>query len=760
MADEEMASSSDSESERENGEDELAAVEVALAANPDSYEAHEQYVAALRKAGHLDRLRAAREAMNALFPIPGRMWREWARDEANLLDGSDISPVVELYERGLREYLDVPLWLDYLEFVEDRDPGVSQCTPQGLQKMRELYERAITASGIHATEGSAIWEAYREFEQAVLLTMAEYTDGDKEKEKQAGRVESLFHRQLAVPLSNHASTLNDYIEWEREQGKTIGSLEDKFAGVDANVLAAYKKAESGWLECKVFENSLSGKPADAELLQNYLIYIDFEQKKSKSDPARVQVLFERAVTAFPVSGDLWLKYTGYLDQKLKVAVVCKNVYARAVRNCPWVGELWRKYLLTLERFNSSDEEMSEVFEQSMKRGFQTPSEYLDVFLTRVDGLRRQMASVERLREVFQRAADLLANYFPDFVDRSLRLQGYWARMEVRLAKDISAARSIWERLVKSSGWMTEVWQGYINMELGLENINEVRALYRKCYSRKLEGNGSKVICEAWLQFEREFGTLEDFEKASLKAGQRLEEIQSIEAVQDTKEFKEPKMKHERGNQESSAQAAKRKRPKDVKEEKKRQKVAPKRELGKLHSEAKMATNEGDRDASEREKPNEQGQPPDGRGEAATQFKKNRVFTDELTAFVSNIDLELTEKELKEFFTPCGGLKGVRLLRDRNTRRSRGLAYIDFENEENLAAAISKNRTKLGARKVSVARSKPKPKQEDVSGGSEKVERDKIKPLGWQGSALKSDEALNSNEEFRKTLLKSKEKVVT
>lgn len=50
-----------------------------------------------------------------------------------------------------------------------------------------------------------------------------------------------------------------------------------------------------------------------DVLQNYL---NFEQ--SSGDPARVQILYERAIAEFPVSRDLWLDYTRYLDKTLKV----------------------------------------------------------------------------------------------------------------------------------------------------------------------------------------------------------------------------------------------------------------------------------------------------------------------------------------------------------------------------------------------------------------------------------------------------------
>lgn len=65
----------------------------------------------------------------------------------------------------------VPLWCDYLNFVQERDQLVSQCAPDGIQKMRNLFERALTAAGLHVVEGSKIWEAYREYEQAILLML-------------------------------------------------------------------------------------------------------------------------------------------------------------------------------------------------------------------------------------------------------------------------------------------------------------------------------------------------------------------------------------------------------------------------------------------------------------------------------------------------------------------------------------------------------------------------------------------------------------
>lgn len=107
-------------------------------------------------------------------------------------------------------------------------------------------------------------------------------------------------------------------------------------------------------------------------------------EQSSGDPGRVQLLYERAITDFPVSSDLWLDYTRYLDKTLKVypsifyftssvAAICilidsplqvgnvvRDVYSRATKNCPWVGKLWVRSLLSLEHGRVSEEEISTV----------------------------------------------------------------------------------------------------------------------------------------------------------------------------------------------------------------------------------------------------------------------------------------------------------------------------------------------------------------------------------------------------------------
>ncbi|KAG6480103.1 hypothetical protein ZIOFF_063581 [Zingiber officinale] len=337
----------------------------------------------------------------------------------------------------------------------------------------------------------------------------------------------------------------------------------------------------------------------------YANYIKFEE--SSGDPVRIQILYERAVSRFPVSSDLWLGYTSYLDQNLKVPTILRSVYSRATRNCTWVGELWVHYLLSLERMHATEKELSDcqvlvllfvlsknprlrrrmrqrkkmrrwrvlftsllageksqsldairtilppllvdvAFLAVRKEGVVKPlvtklsGRYLDLFLTRVDGLRRRMSLAEAkkdgldytiIRETLQRATEYLS---PDCLstDELLCLHSYWARLEVSLGKDIGAACGVWENLLKKRGTMLEVWQSYITMELELGQINEARSIYRRCYTKRFSGTGSEDICYSWLRFERENGTLEDYDTAQKKVAPRLKELKAFRAQQEAK----------------------------------------------------------------------------------------------------------------------------------------------------------------------------------------------------------------------------------
>ncbi|KAM7481993.1 hypothetical protein LguiB_006576 [Lonicera macranthoides] len=723
--DNDTGSESDSDSDDEAQDNlQLQTLETELSSNPANYDAHVQYIRALRKQGDIEKLRQAREAMNELFPLTPAMWQEWAKDEASLTSGPDAFPTIEkLYERGVLDYLSVPLWCDYVSFVKEHDPLVRGCSPEGTSKVRNLFERALTAAGLHVAEGSKTWEAYREFEQAILQTIDE--SDIEAREKQVQRIRNIFHRQLSVPLKDLSTTLLTYKAWEAVQGSTLDINSSSLDGIPSHVVSSYQKALEMLNARAQLEEQISRRDvSDSERLQHFMTYLKFEQ--SSGDPARVQILYERAVTEFPISSDLWLDYTHYLDKTLKVARILKDVYYRATRNCPWVGQLWVQYLLSLERGHASEEEISAVFERSLLCTFTSLDEYLDIFLTRVDGLRRKMAGQVDgaldygvIRETFQRASDYLSSQLKN-TDSLLRMHSYWARLESHMGNNLVAARGVWESLLKISGSMLEAWQGYIAMEIEKGHLTEARSLYKRCYSKRFSGTGSEDICHSWIHFEREFGTLEDFDHAVQKVTPRLEELQLFKLQQETKYNSSAT-----DQKEIAVKKNVREKRKPVSEITSEQSPAKRlKDSAKNLKEVDGKHNDHVKNSGET---NIKAQPSKAESEDDKKTKDSRPekpqYNDQCTAFIENLDMQQWEHDLRKFFSDVGGVTSIRILNDKYTKKSRGLAYVDFSDDEHLAKALAKNKQQLLGKRVSIARSNPRQsKGKGAAGHSTPAER--------------------------------------
>ncbi|EPS71935.1 hypothetical protein M569_02822, partial [Genlisea aurea] len=757
----------------------VEALEASLHGNPFDYDSHVQYIKLLRKQGDVEKLTLARESMSSVFPLSPEMWLEWAKDEVTIRPRGEVLVAVEkLYERGVADYLSVSLWCDYLNFIQEYDPSVRDCSSAGISKARNLFERALTAGGLHIPEGHKIWDLYREFEQAIFLDILE--KDPQAQEKQRLRIRNLFHRQLSVPLAEIEATYQVYKVWEVEDGGLAdgnGSSNDVFPG--------YQKALK-MLNARIdFEEKISKEDSDSEKLLAFLAYLKFEH--SFGDPARLQILYERAIEKFPVSADLWAEYTLYLDKTFKTARIVRETYYRATRNCYWVGELWVRYLLSLERSRCSEEELSSVFERALACTSSSFDEYLNIVLTRVDGLRRRIStsvqtedgiSYTLIRDILQRASDYLAPHLKNS-ESFLHLQSYWSRLEIKLGKDLTAARGVWESLLKISGSILEAWQGYIAMEIETGNIDEARSLYKRCYSKRFPGTGSEDICHSWVRFEREYGSLENFDIAVQKVTPRLQELQLFKSQQESKNAAAPKSE----SREISKKVVPEKRKPTLDSSggemvSKRQKTTSGK-LKKIGDNVKAqtmvsaeASDSHGADSSKTAGGSAERIPNPSSRTCAT-------FDDQCTAFISNLNFRTSEKDLRSFFADVGGVVDIRILKDKFTNRPRGLAYIDFSDDEHLGAALEKNKQCLLGKKLSVLKSVPqrggsKKKRDDDEGEKSKDDEQRrrskggevelkgkvtfavprsVKPQLRSSSSQVMNPAAISNEEFRKMFLK-------
>ena len=79
-----------------------------------------------------------------------------------------------------------------------------------------------------------------------------------------------------------------------------------------------------------------------------------------------------------------------------------------------------------------------------------------------------------------------------------------------------------------------------------------------------------------------------------------------------------------------------------------------------------------------------------------------------TLFVGNLPFKVTDQELRELFGTYGSISTVKIPTDRETGRTRGFAFVEFELQEAAQKALALNGQEFQARTLRVNMSHGKP----------------------------------------------------
>ncbi|NXP17534.1 SART3 protein, partial [Scytalopus superciliaris] len=711
-------SSGDGEDEEKENEAEIQRLEEQLSINAFDYNCHLDLIKLLRQEGELVKLRRARQKMSELFPLTEEIWLDWLKDEIKMAsESSEREKVYELFERAVKDYICPEIWLEYAQYSIG---GIGQ--EGGIERVRSIFERALTAVGLHVTKGTALWEAYREFENAILETAQPAPGSVPAPEQQQvlcsqlERIHTLFRRQLGIPLLDMEASYAEYEEWSEEP-------------IPETTVKNYKRALQQLEKCKPYEEALLG--AETPKLAEYQAYIDFEMKAG--DPARIQLIYERALAENCLVPDLWARYNQYLDRQLKVKELVLSAHERAVRNCPWTVGLWIRYLLAMERHRVDHSSISEMFEKALNAGFIQATDYVEIWQAYLDYLRRRVdftqdssKELEELRSAFARAVEYLKQEveerFSESGDPSCTIMQNWARVEARLCNNMQKARELWDNIMtKGNAKYANMWLEYYNLERAHGDTQHCRkALHRavQCTSDYPEH-----VCEVLLTLERIEGTLEDWDAAVQKTENRLARVNEQRAKAAEKEAALAKQEEEKAEQRKQARAEKKASKKAKKARTGDKRKADEEEEGEWGQEEELPSKrhrgEGDGVLPEEDMEVETGlfgrsapAKPDGPAnpkEKASTSRKDvpKVFhdstKDKVTVFVSNLSYTMAEPEarLRELFGSCGVVAEVRPVFS-NKGTFRGYCYVQFREEESALRALALDRTAVEGRPMFVS----------------------------------------------------------
>ena len=729
-SDDDMSDDDDEEDEEEKEDPEvlkqISSYQEELLSNPYNYNAHLQLVTLLRKTDNFNELRAARKSFSEHYPLTAELYIDWVNDELKIASTEEEKRAVEeLFEKGVKDYVSVDLWLEYCQHSIG---GIG--TAEGVTKARNIFERALTFVGRHVARGSLVWEAFREFE-AVMLSMISDKESKAYKD-QKQKVVNVYKRQLRVPLIGLETTLAEFREFL--QGEAL----------DKNIEIEFNKAKKQLETRQVFEDKIS---KSEDTMEAYLEYLQFELKEK--DPVMIQQLYERAITSNCLVDSLWSDYLTYLDTSIRIPEVSVEVYKRAVRNVPWCLEVWCNYLRGLERWEQPHSEVRTVFEQALSAGIEQPGAYLELWLCYLDYMRRKTVwekevteSMSELRNTFEKANAHLAKVKDD---PGYQVSKYWANLEADQFGMMDNARKIWSEITSADPFKASTWLEYIQ----LEKIFGDKKHLRKAYQRAVEKtyDDPEAVIKSFIQFEREEGSLDAFDHAKKLCRIKMEKVTAAREKENNVKAEEEKLKQEKIEK-------KKEKDKQYRRDKRQQTAADKKASMESNTFTKpMAPPPAPASSSKAVAPppgfpgtkksvppppgfNENNKrtiaPPPGFKEPNPKKQKLEEFEQlseedqkkHRTVFISNLDYSVKEEDLRACLQSSGSILDVRLVR-KPTGESKGFAFVEFENYAEALEALKRDNELISGRPMYISECDPERKSGPVFKYETGLEKNKL-----------------------------------
>src|ERR1700712_1414974 len=89
----------------------------------------------------------------------------------------------------------------------------------------------------------------------------------------------------------------------------------------------------------------------------------------------------------------------------------------------------------------------------------------------------------------------------------------------------------------------------------------------------------------------------------------------------------------------------------------------------------------------------------------------------MNIYVGNLSWSMTDDDLSNLFTQYGTVTSAKILKEKNTGRSKGFGFVEMEDDEAAKSAIAAlNDAEVQGRKLKVNESQPKPEGSGGGGG--------------------------------------------
>lgn len=627
-----------------------------------------------------ERLRTARERSAAEGALDVERWSAWIQDELSDRNSAKRERLMKCDKLFQRAIEDCGAWSAKLYLGWAR---VMMELEKSADERRVMFERAVTSAGLSCVDGQLIWQAYRAFEAAQEGSMA------------MKRVTVLYERQLKVPHVQIDATLADAKKWASENGVDAVEIFEKAYAAGMKEMSIREP-----FEARVALGPEASRTSSVEILRAFRGYIDFEISSGDSD--RVKHMYERALGHFSYVGELWVQYGAYCFSSARKSHVAPcDFLRRALRHCPSSLALW-KFIIEVV----PDDEILR-FQVLYETHFKYPTDLAEILTVLIEMGRCGVVEVKRTfdRMIAAYSANNMATAAIGVLDHLTR-------------------RALLVRVRGENSSLTDGVLDFLDSikeEEPFKSTVEFHILFAEYLSHLRQDNRALEVCDLALHrgivepMTMSKKTIEEKKRrragAAMLSSARLRCMSMAvtipverqrhhfftgEVMMYGKAMHEYEMDLATERLEASNAAKVRKNGLGSR----RERAAARREV---RSTAETAPRKRSRDVPEGVEKVDmdlKGMDHDSRVKAL--FPKR----DACTAFVKNLSRDVTESQLVGFFNGHGGTVSARIVKDKTTGRSRGIAYVDFTEEAALNAAIMRSGEELEGRALDIAKSRP------------------------------------------------------
>lgn len=103
----------------------------------------------------------------------------------------------------------------------------------------------------------------------------------------------------------------------------------------------------------------------------------------------------------------------------------------------------------------------------------------------------------------------------------------------------------------------------------------------------------------------------------------------------------------------------------------------------------------------------------------------------MNIYVANLNFDLRDEDLKQFFIPYGEVSSAKIIMDKATGRSRGFGFVEMADDEAGKKAISElDGSTVEGRPIKVNEAKPKADKDFGGGGGGRGDRNYNNPKSY------------------------------